>query len=227
MPAPYPDLPQYLGAFSVLGDLPLPLEVVVPQAWQALIGATASDRVRLIIALWEQCYPHEFSTLLRVFRQHLVSVEVLAHATHCSLLYVFQNPRGEVLYYLGHAPVAASHLPATLQGFAWPDRFTLFYTQLHNGWYEVVSHAVGLLPLAETFVLSELEWGLLDELDLPSTFSLANVVSVFSSGAGGYLCWDFNQAVPAGLVWWDDEAPDVVDFWDLLDEWSAMGIQDY
>jgi hypothetical protein len=25
--------------------------VVVPQAWQALLGATASDRVRLVIAL--------------------------------------------------------------------------------------------------------------------------------------------------------------------------------
>jgi hypothetical protein len=33
--------------------------------------------------------------------------------------------------------------------------------------------------------------------------------------------------VPASLVWWDDEAPDAVDFWDLLDEWLAMGIQDY
>lgn len=227
MPAPSLDLPQHLSAFSVLGDLPFPVAVVVPQAWQALLGATASDRVRLVIALWEQCYAHEFSTLLRVFRQHLVTVEVLAHATGCSLLYVFQNPRGEVLHYLGHTPIAPAQLPVTLQGFAWPDRFARFYTQLHNGWYEVVSHAVGLLPLAETMVLSELEWGLLDDLDLPSTFSLANVVSVFSSGAGGYLCWDFNQVVPAGLVWWDDEAPDVVDFWDLLDEWSAMGIQDY
>ena len=225
MPAPYPDLSQYLGAFSVLRDLPT--EVQVPAAWQGLLGATAPERVRLVTALWEQCYPHEFSTLLRVFRQHLVTVEVLTHATDCSLLYVFQNPRGEVLHYLGHAPVAPPHLPATLQGFAWPDRFARFYTQLHNGWYEVVSHAVGLLPLAETFMLAELEWGLLDGLDLPNSFFLTNVVSVFSSGAGGYLCCDFNAAVPAGLVWWDDEAPDVVDFWDLLDEWSAMGIQDY
>jgi hypothetical protein len=190
MPAPYSDLSQYLGAFSVLRDLPT--EVEVPAAWQGLLGATAPERIRLVIALWEQCYAHELSTLLRVFRQHLVTVEVLAHATDCSLLYMFQNPRDEVLYYIGHAPVAAPQLPATLHGFAWPDRFARFYTQLHNGWYEVVSHAVGLLPLAETVVLSELEWGLLDELDLPSSFSLANVVSVFSSGAGGYLCWDFN-----------------------------------
>ena len=225
MTASYSNLTQYLGAFSVLRDLPA--AVVVPPAWQGLLGATAPDKINFIISLWEQCYPHEFRTLLRVFRQYLLTVEVLAHATECSLLYVFQNPRGEILHYLGQAPVPPHHLPATLGGFPWPDRFAPFYTQLHNGWYEVVSHAVGLLPLDETFLLSEHEWGLLEELDLPPTFSLANVVGVFSSGAGGYLCWDFNAAAPAGLIWWDDEAPDAVDFWDLLDEWSAMGIYDY
>jgi hypothetical protein len=221
----YANLTQYLGPFSVLRDLP-PV-VKVPPAWQPLLGATAPDKINFVISLWEQCYPHEFSTLLRVFRQYLLTVEVLAHATECSLLYVFRNPRGEVLHYLGQAPVAPRQLPATLGGFPWPDRFAAFYTQLHNGWYEVVSHAVGLLPLEETFLLSAHEWGVLEELDLPSTFSLANVLGVFSSGAGGYLCWDFNAAEPAGLIWWDDEAPDAVDFWDLVDEWSAMGIQDY
>jgi hypothetical protein len=225
MPASYTDLTPYLGLFSVLHDLPAAVQV--PPAWQGLLGATAPDRVNFVIALWEQCYPHEFSTLLRVFRQQLLTVEVLAHGRECRLLYVFQNPRGHVLHYLGHAPVALPHLPTTLQGFGWPDRFALFYTQLHNGWYEVVSHAVGLLPLEETFLLSTHEWGLLEALELPRTFSLAHVVGVFSSGAGGYLCWDFNAAEPAGLIWWDDEAPDAVDFWDLVDEWSAMGIHDY
>jgi hypothetical protein len=221
----YTELTQYLGAFSVLHELPA--DNVVPPAWQGLLKSPAPDRIRLVIALWEQQYPHEFSTLLSVFRQHLVAVEVIAQATTCSLLYVFKNPRGEYVHYLGQAPLMTPQLPATLSGFPWPDRFPPFYTQLHNGWYEVVSHAVGLLPLEEMLLLSEHEWGILEELDLPSTFSLTNVLGVFSSGAGGYLCWDFNKAVPAGLVWWDDEAPDEVDFWDILDEWSAMGIQDY
>ncbi|RZL10815.1 MAG: hypothetical protein EOO62_12795 [Hymenobacter sp.] len=221
----YTALTQYLGAFSVLNELPA--DSVVPPAWQALLGSPAPDRIRLVIALWEQQYPREFSTLLSVFRQHLVAVEVLAQDTKCSLLYVFKNPRGEYLHYLGQAPLVAPQLPATLSGFPWPDRFLPFYAQLHNGWYEVVSHAVGLLPLEEMLLLSEHEWGILEELDLPSTFSLTNVLGVLSSGAGGYLCWNFNEAVPAGLVWWDDEAPDVVEFWDILDEWAAMGIQDY
>jgi hypothetical protein len=186
MTVPYSDLTQYLGAFSVLRDLPL--GVMVPPAWQGLLGAAAPDKINLVVSLWEHWYPHEFSTLLRVFRQYLVTVEVLAHATECSLLYVFQNPRGEVLHYLRQAPVASRQLPATLGGFPWPDRFAPFYTQLHNGWYEVVSHAVGLLPLTETFLLSEHEWGILEELELPSTFSLAKVLGIFSSGAGGYLC---------------------------------------
>ncbi len=221
----YADLTQYLGPFSVLRDLPAAVEV--PPAWEGLLRATAPERVNFVISLWEHCYPHAFSALLGVFRQCLLTVEVLAHGRECRLLYVFRNPRGQVLHYLGHAPVMPRHLPATLQGFPWPDLFALFYTQLHNGWYEVVSHAVGLLPLEETFRLSTHEWGILESLELPRTFSLANVVSVFSSGAGGYLCWDFNAPAPAGLIWWDDEAPDAVDFWDLLDEWSAMGIRDY
>lgn len=225
MNSTYAELTKYLGPFSVLRDLPA--EGLVPPAWQGLPEASAPDRIRLVIALWEQYYPHEFSTLLEVFRQYLVAVEVLVQDTKCSLLYVFKNPRGEYLHYLGQAPLAAPQLPATLSGFPWPARFLPFYAQLHNGWYEVVSHAVGLLPLEEIFPLSEHEWGILEELALPGTFSLANVLGVFSSGAGGYLCWDFNAAVPTGLVWWDDEAPDKVDFWDILDEWSAMGIQDY
>jgi hypothetical protein len=221
----YAEITKYLGPFSVLHDLSA--EVVVPSTWQGLLGASSPDKIRLVIALWEQHYQHEFSTLLSVFRQRLVAVDVIAHGAKCSLLYVFKNPRGEYLHYLGQAPVGAAQLPATLSGFPWPDRFLPFYAHLHNGWYEVVSHAVGLLPLEEALLLSEHEWGILEELDLPNTFSLTNVLGVFSSGAGGYLCWDFNAAVPAGLVWWDDEAPDEVDFWAILDEWSAMGIQDY
>jgi len=77
---------------------------------------------------------------------------------------------------------------------------------IHNGWYEAESHALGLLPLEECFLLSEKEWGVLDEITVD--FSLEKVLAVFSNGAGGYLCWILKTPEPSGLVWWDDEEPD-------------------
>ena len=216
-------LEEHLGRFSILDKL---LEhQLVPTEWQPLIRLSDKEKVKYVISLWEKYYLEEFSVLLGVFQKRLKTVHIIESDNKIALLYTFKNPKGEYLYYVGHAPSLSWQLPEVSENLPWPAKFLEFYRNIHNGWYEVESHALGLLPQDEFFGLSEKEWGVLDEISID--FSLDKALAVFSNGAGGYLCWNFNTAEPSGLVWWDDEEPDMADFWDILDEWSAMGIEEY
>lgn len=216
-------LEKHLGRFSVLDELPEHL--LVHAEWQPLIGLSEKAKVKHIISLWQKYYREEFSVLLGVFKNRLKNVHLLELDGKPALLYIFKNSKKESLHYVGYAPLPSWQLPAVAEKLPWPAKLLEFYKNIHNGWYEVESHALGLLPLDEFFWLSEKEWGILDEISID--FSLDKVLAVFSNAAGGYLCWNFNTNEPSGLVWWDDEEPDVADFWDILDEWSAMGIEEY
>ncbi|SHM03362.1 SMI1/KNR4 family protein [Hymenobacter psychrotolerans] len=216
-------LEKNLGRFSVLDKLPENL--LVPAEWQPLIGRSDKEKVKHITSLWDKYYHTEFSALLGIFQKRLNTVHLIELENKPALLYIFKNPQGEYLHYVGHAPLLSGQLPATTENLPWPAKFLEFYKTIHNGWYEVESHALGLFPIDEFFWLSEQEWGVLDEIEID--FSLDKVLAVFSNSAGGYLCWNFNTTEPSGLVWWDDEEPDMADFWDILDEWSAMGIEEY
>ena len=215
-------LEKHLGNFRVSGELPEHL--LVPTDWQPLVGLTDKDKVKSVISLWEKNCVGAFSVLLGVFQKRLENVHLLEIDSKPALLYTFRNPKGDYLHYVGYTPLPSLQLPTGTKNLPWPATFSEYYRNVHNGWYEVESQALGLLPQDEFFWLSEKEWGILDEISIE--FSLDKVLAVFSNGAGGYLCWNFNTVEPSGVVWWDDEAPDGVDFWDILDEWSAMGIEE-
>jgi len=217
------DLEQHIGKFSIIDKLSE--ELFIPSEWKYLVDLSSKERVKAVIDLWKVNFQAEFSVLLEAFRKHLISIELIGINNFVKMLYIFQNPKGDYLHYIGEPPLLPHQQPKTISGFNWPVKFLDFYTQVHNGWYEIVSHSLGLMPLEEVFLLSKNEWGILEEISID--FSLDKVLAVFSNSAGGYLCWNFNSSLPSGLVWWDDEEPDFVDFWDILDEWSAMGIQDY
>ncbi|HET9505134.1 MAG TPA: hypothetical protein VFO93_16440 [Hymenobacter sp.] len=219
----FSSLKQYIGNFSVVEKLSDNL--FIPLEWKPLLELSGKGRVNLVIALWKSQFQQEFSVLLDVFSKHLISIELIELNKIVNMLYVFKNPKGEQLHYIGLPPLLPYQKPDKFYGRDWPAKFLDFYTHIHNGWYEVESQAMGPMPIEEFFLLSEKEWGVLDEITID--FALDKVVAVFSNSAGGYLCWNLNAAVASGLVWWDDEAPDFVDFWDILDEWCAMGIQEY
>lgn len=91
----YAELTTYLGAFSVLCNLSA--AIVVPPAWQGLLGASAPDKIRLVIARWEQYYQHEFSALLGVLAQRhdvgYAPIAVLARPVRGAVSPVFKPPR--------------------------------------------------------------------------------------------------------------------------------------
>jgi hypothetical protein len=218
-----PDLEKYIGKFSIIDKVPE--DLFIPAAWKPLESLPQKERTKFVVDLWKVNFQAEFSVLLEVFRKHLISIELIEVNSLVNMLYIFQNPKGDYLHYIGRPPLTLYQKPQAINGLNLPVKFLDFYTQIHNGWHEVISHSLGLMPIEEAFLLSENEWGILDEISID--FSLDKVLAVFSNSAGGYLCWNFNSSLPSGLIWWDDEEPDFVDFWDILDEWSAMGIQDY
>jgi hypothetical protein len=216
-------LSAHFGRLTLLTELPE--HVRVPREWRPFLHASAKEALTHIMGIWRACYPHEFDVLLEAFAKYLVSVQLVEADKRIALLYTFKNPKGQYVNYIGHTPLLPHQVPAAIQGLPWPDKFLGFYTHVHNGWYEVESHAMGLMPVEEAFPLSDMEWGIVEELSID--YALDKVLAVFSNSAGGYLCWNFNTGEPSGLVWWDDEEPDAADFWDILDEWAAMGIAEY
>lgn len=113
----------------------------------------------------------------------MTHVDLIQNTDGLSVLYTF-TVKGESRYYIGKHPIqkpATADIQAFLGGL--PEDFTLFYETIHNGWYEVASEAMGPASIEGFIILSEQEWGILDEIDID--FSLNKVVSVFSNGSGG------------------------------------------
>lgn len=217
------DLKNHLGDFTVITTSDINS---LPVLWRAVFSnEELEDRVTAIISIWSSQYRDKLSSLLTVFNRFLKSVDLIKIANDISVLYAFEV-KGELKFYLGKKP---DRKPKTenLQAFlhSLPNDFIFFYENIHNGWYEVVSGAMGLMPIEEFVILAEREWGILETVCV--NFSLDKVVGVFPNAAGGYLCWDYNRALPTGLIWWHDEVPDLdVDFWAVLDEWITLGIDE-
>ena len=215
---------RYIGDFIVVNEASTAHNV--PNLWREVFNNDDEKaRVGKAIDMWSEVYRDKLSSLLATFDKSLTQVDLIQSADGLAILYTF-TVNDELRYYIGKSPKEKSTSPDTQAFFdGLPEDFVFFYKNIHNGWYEVVSEAMGLTSIENFVILSEQDWGILDTIKI--NFSLDKVVSVFSNGAGGYLCWDYNHAQPSGLVWWNDEAPDTgVDFWDVLDEWATMGIDE-
>ena len=219
------DLKKYIGDFNIIDKFQE--TNFLPALWQKIfIESVEESRVTQTIEVWSEYYKEKLSTLITVFDKFLTKVELLQQDKSYSMLYTF-TIQGEQRYYIGNAPIDRINLSAEQKNFLnkFPEDFSYFYRNIHNGWYEVVSEAMGPAPLKDFMDLSKQDWGILDDIEI--SFSLTKVVSVFSNSAGGYLCWDFNSSIPTGLIWWSDEAPEEdVDFWGALDEWTSLGIDE-
>ncbi len=218
------DLKKYLGDFTIISESRT--VDYLPELWRPIfVHGEQEDRVTATINMWSSYYRDKLSSLLNTFNKFLKRVDLVQVADSFSVLYTFEI-NGELRFYLGKNPDKkqdTEDVQAFLHGL--PDDFIFFYENIHNGWYEVVSEAMGLMPIEDFIILAEQDWGILDTIRI--TFSLHKVVGVFSNSAGGYLCWDYNHVIPTGLIWWHDEAPDIdVDFWAVLDEWTSLGIDE-
>lgn len=47
-----------------------------------------------------------------------------------------------------------------------PDSFKDIYNDLHNGWVYYASQSNGLLPIEDTLILADEDWGILEEISV-------------------------------------------------------------
>lgn len=214
---------QYLGEAT---EEKVSSTISIPDSWKNIIkNDVQKDRVQETIALWKIFYSTEFSVVLEQFEEFLTEVHLLKAKGEILLLYLFEVG-DEVRYYVGKNPLTKK-IPASIAPIwkALPQKLTSFYDVLHNGWYEMESEAMGLKPVESIHPLSNLEWSIFEEVEL--NFSLDQTIAFFSNAAGGYLCYTVENNKPEALIVWDEEAPDKdIIFWDVLDEWTAMGINE-
>lgn len=196
----------------------------LPLAWTEILKAQPENRIESVLRLWKDHFAQELSLTITTLERQLKAVHVIEGINDYSLLYQVEN-EGELYFYIGSSSYSLK-IPNKLEKY-WSkidSKIQQFYTRLHNGWYFLPSLSLGLLPSNEFFTLDEKEWGILEDIDSP--IDLEKTVAFFHNGSGGYLCINFEEDMPRGVVWWKDEEPTIgVNFWDYLDEWINIGLE--
>ena len=83
---------------------------------------------------------------------------------------------------------------------------------------------MGLVEYESKICLSDDEWGILEEIDEVKV-NLNKTFCFFENGMGGYVAVDYDTN--KSVVWFADEHPIYdVKFWDVVDEWIVLGMQE-
>lgn len=196
----------------------------IPMLWLAVISASPQDRVKELIKIWRSGLDQELSLSIVALSNQIKEVFVINKQDTYSLLYAIEA-EGEIYFYEGLNPDTFATNDEDINRLIKSDeKLNWFYTRLHNGWYFLPAQTLGLLPAQELFSLDTKEWSLLEGIEVD--LNLSKTIAFFHNGAGGYLCLNFEDEQPKGVLWWNDEEPTIgINFWDYLDEWIKIGLE--
>jgi hypothetical protein len=201
----------------------------LPQYWVEVFG-TSEFEVRKAILLNEWAkYPYQLEATAKFLSDNLFDLDLISRDGEISMLYSIKNLAGKPVYYNGLNPKAKVFTPK-LQA-VWnqlPEAVTLLYDNLHNGWFHYSSHSTGYSSVQDLIFLSDLEWGILDEIDAEGLpFKLEDCVTLFHNGAGGYVCFNVKEKdKKKGFIWWKAEEPELnEELCPLIDEWTLIGLE--
>lgn len=197
----------------------------LPNYWvEALNKVSSNERKNRIIEEWKK-YPYQFQSTTNYLFVNLIDVELVKEKDKYALLYSVKNIKGDEVYYIGYNPLTKT---APQYFSQLPSSFKDIYNNLHNGWVYFASKANGLLPIEDTIILGNEDWGILEEIDVNELpFKLDNTVGLFDNGMGDYASIDLNSKnEKEGLIWWHTKAPKLnIEIWAVIDEWTKMGIE--
>lgn len=202
----------------------------IPEEWmEVFIETDKTERKDKIIALWNRVCEKELSHTISYLKENLVDVELIIDNGQYAILYSVKSENDEILYYEGGIPNKSIYDLDMQQ--AWssvPQSIVKFYGKLHNGFYYMPSRAMGLVPLERVTYFKEDEWGILDDLEHPLEINLDTTYGFFENGMGGYVAVDLNNCTDnRATLWFTNDQPEYsVDFWDIVDEWILIGLQD-
>jgi hypothetical protein len=217
-------LREYDGTATLVDDIADSVINNIPAAWLPIVNSTSEERIRLVIKLWKTNLEQELSLTISALESQLKDVFLINRGAEYSLLYVIET-EDEMYFYEGVNPTHFKTKNTILSNILELDsKLSWFYNHLHNGWYFLPSQSLGLLPLQDLFTLADKEWDIVEEINI--SFDLSKTVAFFHNGSGGYLCLNFEKNIPIGILWWRDEEPSInVNFWDYLDEWIKIGLE--
>lgn len=202
----------------------------IPEEWmEVFIETDKTERKDKLIALWNRVCEKELSHTISYLKENLVDVELIIDNGQYAILYSVKSENDEILYYEGGIPNKSIYDLDMQQ--AWssvPQSIVKFYGKLHNGFYYMPSRAMGLVPLERVTYFKEDEWGILDDLEHPLEINLDTTYGFFENGMGGYVAVDLNNCTDnRATLWFTNDQPEYnVDFWDIVDEWILIGLQD-
>lgn len=202
----------------------------IPEEWmEVFIETDKTERKDKIIALWNRVCEKELSHTISYLKENLADVELIIDNGQYAILYSVKSENDEILYYEGGIPNKSIYDLDMQQ--AWssvPQSIVKFYGKLHNGFYYMPSRAMGLVPLERVTYFKEDEWGILDDLEHPLEINLDTTYGFFENGMGGYVAVDLNNCTDnRATLWFTNDQPEYsVDFWDIVDEWILIGLQD-
>ncbi len=196
---------------------------------EVFIETDKTERKDKLVALWNRVCEKELSHTISYLKEKLVDVELILDNGQYAILYSVKSENDEILYYEGGIPNKLIYdLEMQQVWSSVPQSIVKFYEKLHNGFYYVPSRAMGLVPLERITYFKEDEWGILDDLDDPLEINLDTAYGFFENGMGGYVAVDLNNCTDnRATLWFTNDQPEYnVDFWDIVDEWILIGLQD-
>lgn len=193
----------------------------IPETWaEALCEKDLEEKLNKIIALWENVLPEELSITIEYLRDNLRDADLIRLGERFYMLYSIMSGDEEMLYYIGGNP-----MDSDLNAIKLPDCISVFYEKLHNGFYDYCSKGMGLVETQNISCMAEDEWGILEELEEPLQLDLSSSYSLFETGSGGYIVIDLSAERAA--IWFTEDQPEYgVEFWDAVDEWITIGMEE-
>jgi len=189
----------------------------IPDWWKECFKYPNGERVKFVVQKWRSMEAF-LPITLTFLENNLTEVEFVSHSgSPISMIYKFEFENTEPSYYEGR--VCASY--ETIQHNI-PLGLKKFYTELHNGWTEVASDALGPMPVEKLYTVTDGGWELED-----TDFDTDNLLVVFNNGGSGYLCADLQKPETSCVIWWNDDAPmPQTSFWGVMDAWIEIGFED-
>ncbi len=202
---------------------------MLPSYWQEAFKAHSSEeKLDIILSEWAN-YDYQFQAVHSYLEDNLIDVDLIRQNNEISLLYSLRNAAGNICYYEGKNP-KTKNTPENIRQ-RWneiPESFRDIYDELHNGWVYFASQSNGLSAVEDLFFLDEMDWGILEEIDVHSLpFVLSDSIPFFSNGMGAYACFDLkSKDNQSGFIWYHDKAPRLdIELWAVIDEWTKIGIE--
>ncbi|MFK3873991.1 SMI1/KNR4 family protein [Pseudoalteromonas rhizosphaerae] len=214
--ADYFDQPEVIDTKNLSVDV----KAAIPEMWVEIFQEN-DLKIDRVIKLFRKFHIN-LELTYEYLAEHLESIDLAYYFDDYHLVFGVRSLSGDqVLYYQSKNPknIELTECYALLS-----NDLKEFYTHF-NGFNYLVSNSMGFLPIDEHELLDEYDWEILEDNDVD--INLNEFKSIFTNGAGGYICFNRIKGSEDSLIWWSNELPTKnIDFWATVDTWITIGFED-